>query len=90
MHGMTKDRQLLSEKLTNWCMDQPDFKQSQCQMSIHYNYSPDGSKLVVLSYAYEEELKNWFVDSLGNIFHVNFLGYAIFLMFKYIYIYNCI
>ena len=52
-------------------------------MSIHYKYAPDKSKLVVLSYIYDclywytsDELVNWFVDALGNIFHVKFLGYA--------------
>ena len=52
-------------------------------MSIYYNYAPYGSKLVVLSYVYEfvywytfEELVKWFVDTLGKIFRVNFLGYA--------------
>ena len=46
-------------------------------------YAPDGSILVVLScvdacvywYTYEE-LRKWFVDTLGKIFHVIFLGYA--------------
>ena len=52
-------------------------------MSIYYKYAPYGSKSVVLSYVYDcvfwytyEELKNWFVDTLGKIFHVNLLGYV--------------
>ena len=52
-------------------------------MSIYYNYSPDGPKLVVLSYIYDcvylyiyEELVKWFVDKLGKILRVKFLGYA--------------
>ena len=52
-------------------------------MSIYYKYAPDGSKIVVLSYVYDcvywytnEDMGKWFVDTLGNIFHVNFLGYA--------------
>ena len=52
-------------------------------MSIYYNFSPDGSKHFVLSYVDEcvywytsEALGKWFVDTLGNRFHVNFLGYA--------------
>ena len=56
-------------------------------MSIYYKYSPYGSKLVVLSYVdyflywyTSEELLKWFVDTLGNIFHVNFLGYSRWLM----------
>ena len=52
-------------------------------MSIYYKYAPDGSKIVVLSYFDDcvywytnEDLGNWFVDTLGKIFHVNFLGFA--------------
>ena len=50
-------------------------------MSVYYKYATDGSNLVVLSYVYYcvywytyEELVNWFVDTLGKILHVNFLG----------------
>ena len=52
-------------------------------MSIYYKYAPDGSKIVVLSYVDDcvycytnEDLGKWFVDTLENRFHVNFLGYA--------------
>ena len=52
-------------------------------MFIYYKYAPDGSKIVVLSYVDDfvfwytnEDLGKWFVDNLGKIFHVNFLGYA--------------
>ena len=52
-------------------------------MSIYYKYAPDGTKIVVLSYVDDfvywytsEALGKWFVDTLGNIFHVNLLGYA--------------
>ena len=52
-------------------------------MSIYYKYAPDGSKIVVLScvddcvYWYtNEDIGKWFVDTLGKIFYVNFLGYA--------------
>ena len=52
-------------------------------MSIYYKYAPDGSKCVVLFfvdgcvYWYTcEALGIKFVDTLWNIFHVNFLGYA--------------
>ena len=51
-------------------------------MSIYYDYAPYGSKLVVLYYVDEcvywytyEELVKWFVDTLGKIFHLKFLGY---------------
>ena len=52
-------------------------------MSIYYKYAPDGSKIVVLSYVDDcvywytnEDPGKWFVDTLGKIFHVNFLRYA--------------
>ena len=52
-------------------------------MSIYYKYAPDGSKIVVLSYVDDcvywyinEDIGKWFVDTLGKIFHVNFLRYA--------------
>ena len=51
-------------------------------MSIYYKYAPDGSKIVVLSYIDDcvywytsEAILKWFVDTLGKIFHVDFLGY---------------
>ena len=52
-------------------------------MSIYYKYAPDGSKIVFLScvddcvYWYTNKYNGkWFVDTLGKIFHVNFLLYA--------------
>ena len=52
-------------------------------MSIYYKYAPNGSKIIVLSYVDDcvywytsEALVKWFVDTLGKIIHVNFLGYA--------------
>ena len=52
-------------------------------MSIYYKYAPDGSKIVVLSYVDDcvywytnEDIGEWFVDTLGKSFHVNFLGFA--------------
>ena len=52
-------------------------------MSIYYNYAPYGYKIVVLSYVDDcvywytnEDLGKWFVDTLGNRFHVNLLGFA--------------
>ena len=52
-------------------------------MYIYYKYAPDGSKFFVLSYVdyfvywyNSEALRKCFVDTLGKIFHVKFLGYA--------------
>ena len=52
-------------------------------MSIYYKYAPDGSNIVVLSYVDDcvyvytnEDLGKGFVDTLGKIFQVNFLGFA--------------
>ena len=56
-------------------------------MSIYYKYAPDGSKIVVLSYVDDcvylytnEDLGEWFFDTLGKRFHVNFLGFAYWFM----------
>ena len=52
-------------------------------MYIYYKYSPDGSKIVFLSFVdycfccyTSEDLRKWFVYTLGKIFHVKFLGFA--------------
>ena len=78
---MTNSGKLFSDELTEWLLE-ADFIQYQFQMSIYYKYAPDGTKIVVLSYVEEflcwytyEAFGKWFVDSLGEIFHVNFLGY---------------
>ena len=56
---------------------------SQFQMSIYYKYAPDGSKIFALSYVDDcvywytnEDIGKWFVETLGKIFHANFLGFA--------------
>ena len=82
MYGMTNFKNLFADELTEWLLE-AGFIQYQCQMSIYYKYAPDGTKIVVLSYVHDcvswytsEYLGKWFVDTLGKIFHVNFLGYA--------------
>ena len=79
---MNNPGKLFAYELNNGLIDESVFKQSWCQMYIYYKYAPDGLKLVVLSYVGDcvywytsEELVTWFVDTLGNILHVNFLGY---------------
>ena len=61
-------------------------------MSIYYNYAPDGTKIVVLPYVdncvycyTSEALRKWFVENLGKVFHVNFLGCAHWFMSRRIY-----
>ena len=73
---------LFVDELTEWLLE-VGFIQSQCQISIFYKYAPDESNIVVLSYFDDcvywytsEAFGKWFVDTLGKIFHVNFLGYA--------------
>ena len=82
MYGITNSGKLFADELTDWLLE-AGFIQSQCHMSIYYKCAPDGSKIVVLSYVDDcvywytnEDLIKWFVDTLGKIFHVNFLGYA--------------
>ena len=52
-------------------------------MSLYYKCAPDGSKFFLKSYVDDcvywytnEDIGKLFVDNLGKIFHVNFLGYA--------------
>ena len=52
-------------------------------MSIYFKYTPDGSKIVIVSYVDDcvywytnEDLGKRFVDTLRKRFHVKFLGYA--------------
>ena len=82
MYGMTNSGNLFDDELTEWSLES-GFIQSKCQISIYYKYVRDGTKIVVLSYVDDSvywytsiALEKWFVNNLGNIFHVNFLGYA--------------
>ena len=49
MYGMTNSGKLFADELIEWLLEAGCI-QSQCQMSIYYKYTPDGSKMVVLSY----------------------------------------
>ena len=82
MYGITNFGKLFDNDLT-YCLLEPGFIQSKYQMSIYYKYAPDGKNIVVLYYVYNffywytsEAIRKCFVDTLGHIFHVNFLGYA--------------
>ena len=82
MYGMINSGKLFDDELTEWLLESY-FIQYQCQMSIYYKYAPDGTNVFVLYYVDEcvywytsEALGKLFVDSLGRIFHVNFLLYA--------------
>ena len=77
---------LFAYELTEWLIE-TCFIQSKCHMYIYYKYALYGSKIVVLSYVDDcvywytnEDIGKWFVDTLGKRFHVNFLGYAHWLM----------
>ena len=83
MYRRTNSGRLFSDELANWLIDESGFIQFTCQMYIYYKYALDGSKLVVLYcvddcvylYTYED-LGKWFVDTLGNIFHMKLIEYA--------------
>ena len=52
-------------------------------MYIFDKYAPDVTKIIVLSYVDDcvhwyttEAVGKWFVDTLGKIFHIKFLGFA--------------
>ena len=79
---MNNSGKLFAGELTEWLLE-AGFIQYKFQISIYYQYTTGGTKFVVLYYV--DDCVYWytseapgklFVDSLGNIFHVNFLGYA--------------
>ena len=79
---MTNSGKLFDDELTEQFIVS-GFIQYKLQMSIYYKYVPDGTTIFVLSYVDDffywykpEYLVKCFVDTPGNIFHVNFLGYA--------------
>ena len=79
---MTNSGKLFADQLTEWLLELGSI-QCQCQMSIYYKYTPYGIQIVVLYYVGDcvywynsESFGKWFVNTLGKIFHVNFLGYA--------------
>ena len=82
MYGMTISGKLFADDLTEWLLE-ASFIQYHCRMSIYYKYALDGTKNDVLFYVDDcfywytsEAFVKWFVDAIGNILHVNFLGYA--------------
>ena len=44
---MTNSGKFFSDELTEWLLE-AGFIESQCQMSIYYNYAPDGSNFFYL------------------------------------------
>ena len=83
MYLMTNSGKSFAYELTNWMINEAGFNQYKCQISVYDKYAPYGQKLVVLYYVDDfvywytsEELGKWFVDTLGDRFHVKFLGYA--------------
>ena len=82
MYGMNNYGKVFAGKLIQWLLE-AGFIQYQFQISIYYNYATDGKNIVVLSYIDDcvywytsEAIGKWFVDTLGKILHVHFLGYA--------------
>ena len=78
---MTNSGKMCADELIEWLIE-AGFIKSQCQMSIYYKYAPDDSKIVVylmlmiVSTSIQMEILERFVDTLGKISHVNFVGYA--------------
>ena len=69
--------------MINWFINESGFKKYLRHIYIYYNYSPYGIKIVVLSYVDDcvywytsEALGKNIVETLGEIFHVNFLVFA--------------
>ena len=59
MYGMTNSGKIIAGELTE-CLTEEYFIQSQCQMSIYYNYAPDGSNIVVFSYV--DDCLYWYTN----------------------------
>ena len=85
---MTSSKKLFPDEPTNCLIYEVGLKYFKYQIPVYYKYISDGYKLVVLYYVYQcaywyasEELGHCFVDTLGNILHVNFLGYAHWVMY---------
>ena len=83
MYGINNYRNIFADELTNCLTYKAGFNQKKCKISVYYKYAPDGSKFVVVSFVDEsvywytyEELRDWFVDKLGKIFHMIFIGYS--------------
>ena len=79
---MTNSRKCFAGDLTQWFLE-AGFIQYQFYISIYYNYAPDGTSIFVLYYDDDfvywytsEDLGKWFVETLGNKSHANFLGYT--------------
>ena len=50
---MTNFGNIFVDEIINWLIYEAGVKQSKCQISIYYKYELYGSKLGVLSYAYQ-------------------------------------
>ena len=78
MYGMANSGKLFTDNLIEWLIEE-FFIQSQCNMSIYYNYAPDGKKLlfyIMLMDIYIGLLMKLLENGFRKIFHVNLLGYA--------------
>ena len=60
MYGMTSSVKLFSDEITNRLIDEAGFNQSQCKISMYYNYALYESKLVVLSYV--DDFLYWYTS----------------------------
>ena len=66
MYVMTKSRNLFAYDLTEWILD-AGFIQYKFQISIYYNYAPDGAKIVVLSHI--DDCVYWYTSkAIGKLF----------------------
>ena len=79
MYGMNNSGKLFSEDLTEWLFE-AGFIQYKFHMSIYCNYAPYETNIFVLSYVDDcvywytsKDIVKWFVETLVNRFHVNFL-----------------
>ena len=64
MYGMNNSGKLFYDELTEWLLES-GFIQSQFHMSIYYNYAPNGTKIVVLSYV--GDCVYWYTSKYWNV-----------------------
>ena len=50
MCGMTNFGKIFADQLTNLLIDEVDFNQYKCKMSVYYKYASYGSKLIIIYY----------------------------------------
>ena len=65
MYVMTNSGNLFDDEKTDWLIGE-SFIKSQCQISIYYKYTPDGTTIIVLSYI--DDCVYWYTSGALGFF----------------------